>query len=101
MEQETQLEIVIRYGETSLGAALYAAGSFKEGREALVKALELPTKPDPVTLFFLAMTESKLGRSADARRTYDRAVARMNETWPKSPDFVLLKKEAAKVLGMR
>jgi hypothetical protein len=46
------------------------------------------------------MTESKLGHQADARRMYDRAVERMNETWPKSPDLVLLKSEAGKIIGL-
>jgi hypothetical protein len=73
----------------------------EEAKAALLNALELSAKPDPSALLFLAMIDSKLGRQADARRTYDRAVARMNETWPRSPDYVLLQQEAAELLGIQ
>jgi tetratricopeptide (TPR) repeat protein len=85
--------------QTLLGAALYANGRYEEAKEALLKSVDLKTKPKARTLFFLAMAESKVGRQDDARRAYDRAVARMNETWPKSPELVLLKNEAGKVVG--
>jgi len=84
--------------QRSLGIALYADARYEDAKATLLGALDLKPKPDPMTLFFLAMTESKLGRQADARRTYDRAVARMNETWPKSPDLVMLKAEAVRLL---
>jgi tetratricopeptide (TPR) repeat protein len=84
-----------------LGAALYANEQYEEAKAALLKALEPQAKPDPMALFFLAMTEWNLDRQADARSTYDRAVARMNDTWPKSPDLVLLKKEAGRLIGTR
>jgi tetratricopeptide (TPR) repeat protein len=87
--------------QQALGAALYANGDYDEAKPAFRKALELHATPNPMTLFFLAMTESKLGRNADARRTYDRAVARMNETWPRSPDYILLRREAAALLGIQ
>jgi tetratricopeptide (TPR) repeat protein len=87
--------------QQSLGVALYANERYEEANAALVKALDLKAKPDPTALFFLAMTESKLGRQADAHHTYDRALVRMNETWPKSPDLVLLKAEAARLIGLR
>jgi serine/threonine protein kinase/Flp pilus assembly protein TadD len=85
----------------SFGAALYANGNYEEAKTALLEALDLKTKPDPRTLFFLAITESKLGRNDDARGTYDRAVARMNETWPRSPESLLLQEEAAELLGIQ
>jgi len=85
----------------SLGAALYANNRYEEAKAAFLGALDFQTKPLPRMLFLLAMTESKLDRQADARRTYARAVERMNQTWPKSPDLVLLKKEAGKVVGVR
>jgi tetratricopeptide (TPR) repeat protein len=81
-----------------LGAALYNNQRYEEANVALLRGLDLMVKPTPSALFFLAMTESKLGRQADARRTYDRAVERMNETWPKSPNLVMLKAETAKLL---
>lgn len=87
--------------QDELGAAFYVNGRYEEAKVALLKSLDSQAMPDPIELFFLAMTESKLGRQADARRTYDRAVSRMNETWPKSPDLVLLKREAGKLVGTR
>jgi tetratricopeptide (TPR) repeat protein len=91
------------------GMVLYRHGRFGEAREALLRALELPRfvaeeatpKPEPAELFGLAMTEFKLGNGADARGYYDRAVARMNETYPRFPEYRLLQKEAAELLGIQ
>jgi hypothetical protein len=47
-----------------------------------------------------ARMSCSIDRKADARHTYDRAVARMNETWSKSPDLLLMKAEAAKAMEM-
>ena len=85
-----------------LGLALYHNGRFEEARAALAKTLTFADigDYDPLTRFWLAMTEAKLGRKADSRKDYARAVERMNVTWPKAPHEVRLKAEAGKVLGL-
>jgi tetratricopeptide (TPR) repeat protein len=83
------------------GMALYRVGRYREARAALQRAAELYTpKPEAETLFALAMTEWKLGNRADARSFYDRAAIRMNETYPRDPWKIIIKKEAAEVLGI-
>ncbi len=46
------------------------------------------------------MTQWQLGRRDEARATYDRAVALMNDTSPRYPVFVLLRDEARRVLAI-
>ena len=55
---------------------------------------------NPQQLFFLAMTSHGMGRDAEAISYYDRAVARMDETWPNSPEQQLYKGEASQLLGI-
>ena len=76
----------------TLGLALYENGRFEEARAALAKTLTFADigDYDPLTRFWLAMTEAKLGRRADARKNYARAVERMNVTLPKAPHEVRL-----------
>jgi hypothetical protein len=47
------------------------------------------------------MTEFELGNSAEAQEYYDRAVARMNETYPRFPEYGFLRREAAELLGIQ
>jgi tetratricopeptide (TPR) repeat protein len=84
------------------GWVLYRQGRYGEAREALLKAMDrrIP-EPEPWDLFGLAMTEWKLGNKKEARDYYDRAVARAEHTFPKFPEFTLLKEEAAELLGVQ
>jgi tetratricopeptide (TPR) repeat protein len=84
-----------------LGMALYRHQRFEEALAALEETLDLdvPTANEPLRLFPLAMTLAQLGRVDEARATYDRAVARMNDSSPRYPAFVLLRDEAAELLG--
>jgi Flp pilus assembly protein TadD len=83
------------------GMALYRHGRFREAREALLRAAELRVpKPEPWELFALAMTESKLGNRAEAHDYYDRGVARMNATYPRFPEYIMLRDEAAELIGI-
>jgi len=89
------------YTQIVHGMALYRHGRLLEAREALLRAAELRVpKPEPWELFALAMTEWKLGNRADARSHYNRGVARMDETYPRFPEFILFRDEAAEVLGI-
>ena len=62
----------------------------------------MDTEPanEPLRLFPLALAQWQLGRSDDARATYDRGVALMDEISPRFPVFVLLRDEAARTLGI-
>jgi tetratricopeptide (TPR) repeat protein len=101
-------------GYAAFGFALYHAGRYSEAVSALRTSLRLPTSPrhdeegttgsihdgQVAALFFLSMSEAKLGRNANARRDYARAVERMNATWPKHPGYLRLRSEAEKVFGI-
>ncbi len=82
-----------------MGAAAYRNGSYEEARDALLMALELSTTEDASSFFFLAMTLEKLGDRDGARRWYDRAVARMDETYPENPELIAFRQEATELLG--
>jgi serine/threonine protein kinase/predicted Zn-dependent protease len=89
--------------ETQLawGMASYRHGRYREAREALRRAAELRVpKPDPRELFAVAMAEWKLRNHAEARRRYDRAVARTRETYPRCPEYLRLQEEAGRLLGL-
>ena len=86
----------------NLGGAAYRNGSYDEARDALLMAVELSYTEDAVRrFFFLAMTLEKLGDRDGARRWYDRAVARMDETYPENPELIAFKQEAAELLGIQ
>ena len=90
------------YQQLALGWARYRQRRFGEAHEALLRAAELRTpKPEPWDLFALAMTEWQLGRKSEARDSYDRGVTRMNETYPRFPEYILLRGEAAELLGIQ
>jgi len=92
-----------------LGMALYRHGRFEEALAALEQALEtFPSygyidneASEPLRLFPLAMAQWQLGRRKDARATYDRAAAQMDEISPRFPVFVLLRDETAQLLGIQ
>jgi tetratricopeptide (TPR) repeat protein len=88
--------------QSALGLALYREGRYPEAREAVLRAVELRTpKPEPWELFALAMIEWKLGDRVRPRRYYDAAVARVNETYPRFPEYLMFRQEAARLLGIR
>jgi hypothetical protein len=68
-----------------------------------LRGFEFPTIPseDAGPRFWLAITEAKLGRTTDARRSYALAVERMRKTWPKSVELTRLKAEAARLIESR
>ena len=83
------------------GVVLYREARYAEAREALLKGAELHRSLDNVVnLFFLAMTSWQLGEKNEARSYYDRALARMQATYPKNPDSIKARDEAARLLGI-
>ena len=92
----------LAWRQVGYGWVLYRQGRLREAREALLRATELQIpKPWPWGLFGLAMTEWKLGNRSEAREYYARAVARMEQTYPRFPEFILLKEETAELLGIQ
>ena len=92
-----------------LGMALYRRGHFEKALAALGQAsktfpnfedIDTEAANEPLRLFPLAMTQWQLGRRDEARATYDRAAAEMDEISPRFPVFVLLRDEAARTLGV-
>jgi tetratricopeptide (TPR) repeat protein len=81
------------------GMVLYRQGRFQEAREALLRSVALRPRPEPQELFALAMIEWKLGDRVRPRRYYDSGVARSERTYPRFPEYLLLRDEAASLLG--
>jgi Flp pilus assembly protein TadD len=84
----------------TLGLALYRRGDYANARAELEEARRLYAQPSASTLFSLAMTEHRLGRTAGAREDYARAVARMRATYPDDPRLVRAQREAAAAIGI-
>ena len=83
----------------TLGLVLYRRGSYEEARRELLEAVKLYPQPSASTLFTLAMTCRRLGRTADARSFDDQAVSRMRATYPRDPRLVRAEREASVVVG--
>ena len=113
-------ELAVKKGDISdqnlntLGAVLYRAGKFDE---AVGKLTELSNRWDQTrqyptftsaayTWFFLAMAHHKLGSAGQSQKYFDLAVKRSEEEtagnvpWNRRLTLQLLRKEAAKLLGV-
>jgi tetratricopeptide (TPR) repeat protein len=84
----------------TLGAAHYRAGSWQDAIAALEKSMELRTGGDAFDWFFLGMAHQKLGKKAEARQWYDRAVQWMEKNAPKDEELLRFRAEAEEVLGI-
>jgi tetratricopeptide (TPR) repeat protein len=86
----------------AFGAALYRTGAWEGAIEALnksVKSGHLTPSDAPISQFFLAMAHWRLGRKDLARTFCDRAVASMDNRKPKYEVSLLVRAEAAALLG--
>ena len=86
----------------TLGIAFYRTGrpeALREASASLDRAAERFAAGRPRELFFHAMIYRRLGEAKRAGELYARAVARMQETSPRAYDLILLRNEAARVLG--
>jgi serine/threonine protein kinase/predicted Zn-dependent protease len=83
-----------------LGAALYRNGSHEEARQRLRKSVER-SGGAARDFFFLAMSSWRLGERAQARSNYERAVAWMEKHTPNDPVGILLREEAAELMGIQ
>ena len=75
---------------TTLGAAHYRAGNWKDAIDALHTSIELGHK-DGLNWFFLAMAHGQLGQKDEARKWYDQAAQWLD------PQY---EAEAAELLGI-
>jgi serine/threonine protein kinase/Flp pilus assembly protein TadD len=82
-----------------LGALLYRESEAAEALEVFQLLDEEHEFDEAGDLFYLAMTLWKLGRKAEARSVYDRAVARLEATFPNEVLPRRLQREAAALLG--
>jgi tetratricopeptide (TPR) repeat protein len=86
---------------STLGAACYRAGQWRETVDALEKALPLQSEGASVDGFFLAMAHWQLGEREKARAWYDRAVQGMDKNRPHDQELQRLRTEAAALLGIK
>jgi tetratricopeptide (TPR) repeat protein len=84
----------------ALGYVLYREGEFTEALEVLERLDEEHELDEAGHLFYLAMTNWKLGRREEARQSYDRAVSRFEATFPGHPGWRRVQREAAALLGL-
>jgi serine/threonine-protein kinase len=84
----------------TLGAALYAAGHWREAIAALQKSMQLRQGGDGYDWFFLSMAHARLGDKEKARSWYDRAVAWMDKHAPHNDELCRFRADAAKLLDL-
>jgi tetratricopeptide (TPR) repeat protein len=96
------VERVPRYGFywTTLGAAHYAAGDYPAAIRALEKGVQLPNYWGSCPRFLLAMAKAQLGQRDEARRWYEKGVARMEQHELQFGETLRIRDEAAKLLGI-
>jgi tetratricopeptide (TPR) repeat protein len=84
----------------TLGAALYRAGEWEEAKAAFAQSMTLRRNGNSFDWFFLALAERKLGRAAEARGLYDRAVEWFRQFAPHDQELYRFQVEAAHELGL-
>ncbi len=85
---------------TIYGFALYRAERYDEASRVLAEAIERAGQESAHDLFLSAMAAQRLGDSAKAQSSFDRAVDWMEGYEPANPVLVNLRREAAGLLGL-
>jgi serine/threonine protein kinase/Flp pilus assembly protein TadD len=85
---------------STLGVAHYRAGTWKEAKAALDKAMRLGRPGDGCDWFFLAMASWQLGDKDEAMRCYGEAIAWLKKNRPPDEEYRRLHTEAAGLLGV-
>jgi serine/threonine protein kinase/WD40 repeat protein len=83
-----------------LGWALYRTGAWQDSIQALEKSIELQKTDDSFHTFFLAMAQWQVGKVAEARKWYDRALVWMAENRPNDEELSRFREEAGVVLKL-
>jgi serine/threonine protein kinase/tetratricopeptide (TPR) repeat protein len=83
----------------TLGAALYRGGVWQEAVAALEKSVELHKGGMHSDHFLLAMAQWRLGRTAEARTSYDRGVQWMEKHAPKNEELRRFRAEARELMA--
>jgi tetratricopeptide (TPR) repeat protein len=97
--QAVELAAENGYYWSTLGAAYYRAGAWKEALTAMEKSTRLRKSASGFQWFFLAMAHHQLGHSEEARKYHDRAVQWMQKHLPDNGDLRRLRAEAAALLN--
>jgi tetratricopeptide (TPR) repeat protein len=84
---------------STLGAAYYRAGAWKEAVTALEKSIQLRKGANSFQWFFLAMAHHQLGHTEDARKYFDQAVQWMQKHQPEYEELRRFRAEAAALLN--
>ncbi len=84
----------------TLGAAHYRAGEWEDAKAALTQSMALRRDSESFDWFFLSIVELKLGRPAEARQWYDRAVDSFHRSLPYNEELYRFQVEAAEQLGL-
>jgi tetratricopeptide (TPR) repeat protein len=84
----------------ALGVAQYRNGDWKEAIASLDKSLKLHEGGDGIALFFLAMSQWRLGEKVKARESHDKAVAWTDKNKPQDEELRRFRAEAARLFGV-
>jgi tetratricopeptide (TPR) repeat protein len=85
----------------TLGVAHYRAGNWQEAVEAIQKSMELAKGGDCFDFFFLAMAYSQMGKKAEARKWYEKALKGMEKDNSQSEELCRFRTEAAELLQVK
>jgi tetratricopeptide (TPR) repeat protein len=83
----------------TLGVSQYRAGDWEGAIESLEKAIKSADGGNAFDWFFLAMANQRLGRNAEARDDYEKAVDWMLRNAPQSQELIRFRQEADAVLS--
>jgi Flp pilus assembly protein TadD len=85
----------------TLGIAQYRAGNWQGAAKTLSDAARLSSVSNGAGLIVLAMADWKLGKQADARNTYEKALAGMQSNKSGNADLKPLITEAEKLFSQK
>jgi tetratricopeptide (TPR) repeat protein len=85
---------------STLGAAYYRAGAWKEAQTALETSIRLRKGANSFQWFFLAMAHHQLSHSEDARKYFDQAIEWMRTHQPDYEELRRIRAEAGALLNV-
>jgi tetratricopeptide (TPR) repeat protein len=85
---------------STLGAAHYSAGNWKEALATLEKSMDLRKGGDCFDWFFVAMAHWQLGEKDKARKWFDQAVGWMDKNQPENEKLRRFRADAAELMKL-